>query len=146
MRYADRARKIKNKPIVNQDPKVAEISRLNKLIQKLRLALVNQEVGIMCPKEHEELEEKYGILQQKLRDMTKKLNSNLVETLVMHERAEIAEQAREKIRSALALLLDKFKQVLENFNTYSEISDERCNELRAIYDIMLGEFFFYKNI
>jgi len=40
LRYADRARKIKNKPIVNQDPKAAEINRLNKLVQELRLALV----------------------------------------------------------------------------------------------------------
>lgn len=31
LRYADRARKIKNKPIVNQDPKVAEINPLKKL-------------------------------------------------------------------------------------------------------------------
>lgn len=42
LRYADRARKIKNKPIVNQDPKSAEINRLNKLVQQLRLELVGQ--------------------------------------------------------------------------------------------------------
>lgn len=30
LRYADRARNIKNKPIVNQDPKAAEIHRLQK--------------------------------------------------------------------------------------------------------------------
>lgn len=42
LRYADRARKIKNKPIINQDPKVAEINRLNKLVQQLRLELVGQ--------------------------------------------------------------------------------------------------------
>jgi len=32
LRYADRARKIKNKPIVNRDPQVAEILRLRKLV------------------------------------------------------------------------------------------------------------------
>lgn len=42
LRYADRARKIKNKPVVNQDPKSAEINRLNKLVQQLRLELVGQ--------------------------------------------------------------------------------------------------------
>jgi len=105
---------------------------------------MNQGLGITCPKEHEELEEKYGILQQKLRDMTEKLNLNLVEIVVMHERAEMAEQAREKIRSALALLLDEFNQVLQNFNTCSEIDNERCNELKAIYDKMLGKFFSVK--
>ena len=32
MRYADRARKIKNKPIVNRDPQAAEILRLKQLV------------------------------------------------------------------------------------------------------------------
>ncbi|XP_072748059.1 chromosome-associated kinesin KIF4 [Anoplolepis gracilipes] len=137
LRYADRARKIKNKPIVNQDSKVAEINRLNKIVQELRLAVINQELGITCPKEHEELEEKYSILQQKFRDMTEKLNSNLEEIVVMHERAEIAEQAREKIRSAMATLLDEFNQVLEDLNACPEVSSERYNVLKAIYGKML---------
>lgn len=42
LRYADRAKRIKNKPIVNQDPKAAEINRLNKLVQQLRMELVGQ--------------------------------------------------------------------------------------------------------
>lgn len=140
LRYADRARKIKNKPIVNQDPKIAEINRLNKLIQELRLALVNQNLGITCPKEHEEFEERYSILQQKLRDMTEKLSSNLAEIVVMHERAEIAEQAWEKIRSAMVLVLDEFKLVLEDFDTCREIDDEKNNRLKVIYTKMLGKF------
>ncbi|XP_050460223.1 chromosome-associated kinesin KIF4 [Cataglyphis hispanica] len=137
LRYADRARKIKNKPIVNQDSKVAEINRLNKIIQELRLALINQELGITCPKEHEELEEKYSILQQKFRDMTEKLNLNLVEIVVMHERAEMAEQAREKIRSSMATLLDEFNQILQDLNDCPEISNEKYNILKAMYEKML---------
>ncbi|KAL6425654.1 hypothetical protein ACFW04_009636 [Cataglyphis niger] len=146
LRYADRARKIKNKPIVNQDSKVAEINRLNKIIQELRLALINQELGITCPKEHEELEEKYSILQQKFRDMTEKLNLNLVEIVVMHERAEMAEQAREKIRSSMATLLDEFNQILQDLNDCPEISNERYNILKAMYEKMLGKYFLYLNI
>lgn len=141
LRYADRARKIKNKPIVNQDPKVAEINRLNKLVQELRLALMNQELGITCSKEHETLDEKYRVLQHKFRDMTEKLNSNLEEIVVMHERAEMAEQAREKIRFAMTLLLDEFKQVLQDFDTCSEIDDEKRNKLKAIYEQILGKNF-----
>ncbi|XP_032669022.1 chromosome-associated kinesin KIF4 isoform X1 [Odontomachus brunneus] len=137
LRYADRARKIKNKPVVNQDPKIAEISRLNKLIQELRLTLMNQELGITCPKEHEELDEKCSTLQQKLRDMTEKLNSNLAEIVVMHERAEMAEQAREKIRSAMTLVLEEFKQVLQSFDICHEINDEKRSKLKIIYTKML---------
>lgn len=139
LRYADRARKIKNKPIVNQDPKVAEINRLNKLVQELRLALMNRELGTINPKEQEALEDKYRVLQHKFRDMTEKLNSNLGEIVVMHERAEMAEQAREKIRFAMALLLDDVKQVLQDFDTCPEIDNEKRDKLRAIYEKMLGE-------
>ena len=32
MRYADRARKIKNKPVINRDPQAAEILRLKQLV------------------------------------------------------------------------------------------------------------------
>ena len=32
LRYADRARRIKNKPIVNRDPQAAEILRLKQLV------------------------------------------------------------------------------------------------------------------
>ena len=32
LRYADRARKIKNKPIINRDPHAAEIMRLKTLV------------------------------------------------------------------------------------------------------------------
>lgn len=42
LRYADRARKIKNKPIVNQDAKVAEINELKRTIQQLRLQILGQ--------------------------------------------------------------------------------------------------------
>lgn len=46
LRYADRARKIKNKPIINQDPKTAEINKLNKLVKQLRLELIGQGMKI----------------------------------------------------------------------------------------------------
>ena len=39
LRYADRARKIKNKPIVNRDPQAAEILRLRQIIQDLQMQL-----------------------------------------------------------------------------------------------------------
>lgn len=34
LRYADRARKIKNKPIVNRDPQAAEIIRLKQMVKQ----------------------------------------------------------------------------------------------------------------
>ena len=40
LRYADRAKKIKNKPIVNQDPQQAEIRRLQGLVHQMQLKLL----------------------------------------------------------------------------------------------------------
>lgn len=40
LRYADRARKIKNKPVVNVDPRAAEMNRLKQQVQKWVLALI----------------------------------------------------------------------------------------------------------
>jgi kinesin family protein 4/21/27 len=39
LRYADRARKIKNKPIVNWDPQTTTIMQLQEIIQQLNLRL-----------------------------------------------------------------------------------------------------------
>ncbi|KAK3099287.1 hypothetical protein FSP39_002071 [Pinctada imbricata] len=44
LRYADRARQIKNKPIINMDPRIAEIHRLNQLVQYLQEQLMQAKV------------------------------------------------------------------------------------------------------
>lgn len=45
LRYANRAKNIKNKAVVNQDPNQAEIRRLNAIIQELRLELLAYSAG-----------------------------------------------------------------------------------------------------
>ncbi|XP_076246132.1 kinesin-like protein 3A [Calliopsis andreniformis] len=133
LRYADRARKIKNKPVVNQDPNVSEINRLNKLVQELKLALVDKEVRTSCPLEHQELVEKNRSLQQKIRDLTENLNKNLIETVVMHERIELSEQAREKIQTDMAKILEEFQELLDIFEKSSDVPTEYRTKLEALY-------------
>uniref|UniRef100_A0A8C7RQQ8 Kinesin family member 4 n=1 Tax=Oncorhynchus mykiss TaxID=8022 RepID=A0A8C7RQQ8_ONCMY len=41
LRYADRARKIKNKPVVNVDPRAAEMKRLKQQVQELQVMLLH---------------------------------------------------------------------------------------------------------
>jgi len=41
LRYADRARKIKNKPVVNRDPQVAEILRLRQLVSHVQSVVLS---------------------------------------------------------------------------------------------------------
>ncbi|XP_066154773.1 chromosome-associated kinesin KIF4A isoform X2 [Euwallacea fornicatus] len=95
LRYADRARRIKNKPIVNQDPKTAEINRLKKEIQLMKLEIAGQEGSMLSASEFNklkvqlsntlldkaDLQEKLIILQnvnktlsQKLRDLKSACN------------------------------------------------------------------------
>lgn len=45
LRYANRAKNIRNKAVVNQDPNQAEIRRLNAIIQELRLELLTATAG-----------------------------------------------------------------------------------------------------
>ncbi|XP_042329355.1 chromosome-associated kinesin KIF4A isoform X2 [Sceloporus undulatus] len=47
LRYADRARKIKNKPIVNIDPQAAEINRLRLQVQELQILLLQAHGGTL---------------------------------------------------------------------------------------------------
>ncbi|CAL7949261.1 unnamed protein product [Xylocopa violacea] len=133
LRYADRARKIKNKPVINQDPKVSEINRLNKLVQELRLALVDQEIKTSCPLEHQELETKNQSLQKKIRDLTEQLNTNLMGTVIMLERVELAEQAREKIQNDMTKILEECKELLNDLDKNSDKPDEFRTRLEALY-------------
>lgn len=50
LRYADRARKIKNKPIVNVDPRAAEMSRLKQQVQTFlgEAARSQTAIGLCC--------------------------------------------------------------------------------------------------
>ncbi|XP_063414423.1 chromosome-associated kinesin KIF4-like isoform X3 [Mytilus trossulus] len=48
LRYADRARKIKNKPIINRDPQTAEIIRLKQLVIELETRLQSGGLTIKC--------------------------------------------------------------------------------------------------
>uniref|UniRef100_A0A1Q3EWD5 Putative kinesin-like protein n=1 Tax=Culex tarsalis TaxID=7177 RepID=A0A1Q3EWD5_CULTA len=45
LRYANRAKNIRNKAVINQDPNQAEIRRLNAIIQELRLELLTATAG-----------------------------------------------------------------------------------------------------
>uniref|UniRef100_A0A669C3H9 Kinesin family member 4 n=1 Tax=Oreochromis niloticus TaxID=8128 RepID=A0A669C3H9_ORENI len=46
LRYADRARKIKNKPVVNIDPRAAEMNRLKQQVQELQVMLLHARGGV----------------------------------------------------------------------------------------------------
>ncbi|MPC11635.1 Chromosome-associated kinesin KIF4A [Portunus trituberculatus] len=62
LRYADRARKIKNKPIINRDPQAAELAKLRQQVMQLQVQLLasNNGTGGTVVSSSEEDAEMYG--------------------------------------------------------------------------------------
>lgn len=123
LRYADRARHIRNKPIVNQDPKTAEIQRLQKENTELRLQVLGNGGTIgTCPKEHLELEEENETLRLKNRKLTDALNNAINESTNLMERALLAELARDRMNIKLKELNAQCNLTIENFDQSREMS------------------------
>lgn len=123
LRYADRARHIRNKPIVNQDPKTAEMLRLQKENTELRLQLIGNGGTIgTCPKEHHELENENEVLKSKNRKLTEALNNAINESTSLMERALLAELARDRMNVKLKELNAQCNMTIENFDQSKELS------------------------
>ncbi|XP_051956367.1 chromosome-associated kinesin KIF4-like [Xyrauchen texanus] len=108
LRYADRARKIKNKPILNVDPRAAEMKRLNQQVQELQVMLLHARGGVAPVLTGSEPAENVSkILEQNrsLQDENRKLGRELSEvvgqTALMFERIIMTEQVNEKLQSKL---------------------------------------------
>lgn len=121
LRYADRARRIKNKPIVNQEPKSAEINELKRKINQLQLELVNQCGKQVCDPAHEQLEGEVKRLNGKLRVMTQRYNDVLNDNTNMCERVLLAEAARDRMKKKVIDMevevttqIEQFDKVIEN--------------------------------
>lgn len=130
LRYADRARRIRNKPIINQDAKAAEIVRLNNLVNELRLQLVGK-LPTISEQNNEQLQEqldkekaRYAELLKKHKQVTEHLSNMLVENTNLCEKALLAEAAKEKIERKLNELTEQCNQTIENINTTDFSQDE----------------------
>ncbi|KAK6625174.1 hypothetical protein RUM43_005465 [Polyplax serrata] len=121
LRYADRARRIKNKPIVNQDPKSAEISELKRKINQLQLELLNQCSTRFCDPAHDKLEEEVKKLNTKLRMMTQRYNDALNENTMMCERMLLAETARDRMKKKVQ---DMEVEVANQIDMFDKVVDE----------------------
>ncbi|KPJ01450.1 Chromosome-associated kinesin KIF4 [Papilio xuthus] len=130
LRYADRARRIRNKPVINQDAKAAEIIRLNNLVNELRLQLVGKlptisEHGDEHLREELEMEKaKYADLMKKHKQMTEHLSNVLIENTNLCEKALLAETAKDKIERKLNELTEQCNQTIDNLNTTDKVTDE----------------------
>uniref|UniRef100_A0A8C6LXK2 Kinesin family member 4A n=1 Tax=Nothobranchius furzeri TaxID=105023 RepID=A0A8C6LXK2_NOTFU len=118
LRYADRARKIKNKPIVNVDPRAAEMSRLKQQVQELQVMLLHARGGVAPVLSGPESAEKVTKLLERnrvLEDENSKLSRELSEaagqTALMFEKIIMVSQTS----TCLCLVInEKVLQTLED--------------------------------
>ncbi|WAQ97743.1 KIF4-like protein [Mya arenaria] len=105
LRYADRARKIKNKPVVNWDPQTAEIMKLKSTVQQLTMKLIHAGIGDMPDEEVEKIDinaqnknrelqetlqkymEKCAKLEEEIETLSKEFQNTLDQAVTASERA-----------------------------------------------------------
>ncbi|KAL4659685.1 chromosome-associated kinesin KIF4A [Arapaima gigas] len=108
LRYADRARKIKNKPVVNVDPRSAEMNRLKQQVQELQVMLLHARGGVapvlsgLEPAGNvADILEKNRCLLDENSKLSRELSEAVGQTAQMFERIFMTEQANEKLQSKL---------------------------------------------
>lgn len=141
LRYADRARRIRNKPIINQDAKAAEIIRLNNLVNELRLQLLGK-VPTDSEQNNEKLLEeverekaKYAELLKKHKQVTEHLGNMLIENTNLCEKALLAEAAKDKIEQKLNELTEQCNQTIDNLNESKDDEKNKTTVLDYIKEI-----------
>lgn len=96
LRYADRARKIKNKPIVNQDPMTAEVIALRAQVQQLMAGGGNASFA-----EVEQLRQQLKFAEEEKIKLTHALQLALEENTNMCEKALLADAANHQMKQRL---------------------------------------------
>ncbi|XP_042196546.1 kinesin family member 4 [Callorhinchus milii] len=107
LRYADRARKIKNKPVVNHDPQAAELQCLKQKVQELQVLLVQAHGGTIqlgnrtpnCKSQEAAME--VSRMEQENQKLRKALHDAVSHHTQMCERVIVTEQTNEKLRNKL---------------------------------------------
>merc|ERR1719341_568129 len=118
LRYADRARKIKNKPIVNKDPKAAELGRLRTQVQQLQLQLISAAGGINvqggegAPANQEVIQENKRLDEENLK-LTNALQSAMEENAHLNEKLLMSEQVADKFKETLGSMTKEAEEVME---------------------------------
>ncbi|NXG73574.1 KIF4 protein, partial [Baryphthengus martii] len=144
LRYADRARKIKNKPIVNLDPQAAELCHLRQQLQELQVLLLQAHGGTlpvsinsMAPSENlQSLMEKNQSLMEENQKLSRGLSEAAGQTAQMLERIILTEQEKEKMNARLEQLHQHAACKLDLQKLIETVEDEELKEnMKVICDL-----------
>ncbi|XP_064101043.1 chromosome-associated kinesin KIF4-like [Macrobrachium nipponense] len=127
LRYADRTRKIKNKPIVNRDPHVAELAKLRQQVQQLQVQLlasgsVNNGLSQATNDEVNSLLSQLKLYQDENEKLNRALQTALDENTNMAEKALLAEMARDRLKTRLEELRCQTGNTVEVLNKTLDVT------------------------
>ncbi|NWS45258.1 KIF4 protein, partial [Probosciger aterrimus] len=136
LRYADRARKIKNKPIVNLNPQAAELHQLKQQVQQLQVLLLQAHGGTlpvsinsMAPSENlQSLMERNQSLMEENQKLSQGLSEAAGQTAQMLERIILTEQENEKMNAKLEQLQQHDVCKLDLQKLVENVEDEELKE------------------
>lgn len=148
LRYADRARKIKNKPIINVDPRAAEMNRLKKQVQELQVMLLHARGGVAPvlsgaePTENvTKLLERNRALQDENNKLSRELSEAAGQTALMFEKIIMTEQTNEKLQRKLEQLRQHEACAVDLEKLLSKLEDQELKEnvevMKNLQDIVL---------
>ncbi|KAM7374073.1 hypothetical protein PAMP_006750 [Pampus punctatissimus] len=148
LRYADRARKIKNKPIVNVDPRAAEMSRLKQQVQELQVMLLHARGGVApvlsgpeSTAKVTDLVERNRALQDENNKLSRELSEAAGQTALMFEKIIMTEQTNEKLQSKLEQLQHHAACTVDLEKVMETLEDQELKEnvevMRNLQDIIL---------
>uniref|UniRef100_A0A672IF21 Kinesin family member 4 n=1 Tax=Salarias fasciatus TaxID=181472 RepID=A0A672IF21_SALFA len=139
LRYADRARKIKNKPVVNVDPRAAEMDRLKKQVQELQVMLLHAHIPVA--EKVTKLVERNRALQDENSKLSRELSEAAGQTALMFEKIIMTEQANEKLQSKLEQLQQHAACTVNLQKVLETLEDQELKEnvevMRNLQDIIL---------
>jgi len=117
LRYANRAKNIKNKPIINQDPKDALLLEYQAEIQQLRLLLENHATQKM---NHPAVTRRHSILD--LEEEKAKIRAEYEAELKKLREHYVAEQeSNQKLQADVQTLKSRFEKDLERMDTEPDL-------------------------
>ncbi|XP_008288314.1 kinesin family member 4 [Stegastes partitus] len=148
LRYADRARKIKNKPIVNIDPRAAEMNRLKQQVQELQVMLLHARGGVAPvlsgPDSAEnvtKLLERNRALQDENNKLSRELSEAAGQTALMFEKIIMTEQANDKLQSKLEQLRHHAACTVDLEKVVETLEDQELKEnievMKNLQDVIL---------
>ncbi|XP_073254601.1 chromosome-associated kinesin KIF4A-like [Porites lutea] len=140
LRYADRARQIKNKPIVNLDPAAAELARLRQQVQLLQMQLIQGQT--ITGTDHggngtestavniQEMADRITELEAENEKLSSELHASVDQNTQMYEKVLVAELARDKMKR-------KFNELKNHFS--SKVDARETTDVEAETDVSLAE-------